>query len=352
MSNFTITKTEKLPNSEIKLFVTFDSTYVESFEAKAIESLQKNIKIDGFREGKVPSKMIKERVGDHSIFEEAAMIAIDQSYMEIIQESKIMSITRPEISITKLAKGNPVEVTVLVATLPEFTLPDYIAISKTLEKKETDVVVEEKEIEESIDRLRHMALHKNHGSEMGDDHNHSDEELPKVDEEFIKAYGTFKDVAEFREKIKGSILHEKGVRDREKRRLEVMDAVIDKSEIDVPKVMIQNETERMLVSMKDNINNMGLSYPDYLKHINKTEESLRTELGPDAIKRSKIQLILNKIAAEQKIIPEKAQVDHEVNLIINEIKDADPERARSYVETMLINEKVWQILEGQESMKQ
>lgn len=372
MSSYKISNTEKLPHSEVKITGSLSHEFVSKHEAKAIENLQKHVKLDGFREGKVPAKMIKERMGDLAVYEEAAIDALNNVYIDIVKEAKIMAISRPQISITKLVVGTDVEFTLTIATLPQFDLPDYKKIGEEQRKNSEEVTVEEKEIEDAINRLRHMMLHQNEGhhkhedeekaanedtnkdadeKEESDSHDHKEEDLPKVDAEFIKHFGEFKDVDDFRAKIKESLAHEKGVRVREKKRLEAMDKVLEKTTIDVPHVLIENETDRLIMSMKDNIANMGLSYPDYLGHIGKTEESLRAELKPDAEKRAKIQLILNKIAAEEKLIPKEEQVKHEVEIIMKEIKEADPERAKAYVETMLTNELVWQLLEGQEKQK-
>ncbi|MFC1775564.1 hypothetical protein ACFLY0_01860, partial [Patescibacteria group bacterium] len=83
-----------------------------------------------------------------------------------------------------------------------------------------------------------------------------------------------------------------------------------------------------------------------IKHIKKTEEDLKKEWRTDAEKRAKTQLVLNKIAVEEKIVPEKEKIDHEVKHLMEHYKDADENAARSYVETILTNELVFQFLEG------
>ena len=103
----------------------------------------------------------------------------------------------------------------------------------------------------------------------------------------------------------------------------------------------------MLAQMKGDIERMGLKFDDYLKHIKKTEEDMKKDLRPDAEKRAKSQLALNKIAVEEKIEPNKEAVEKEVAHIVAQYKDADPERARIYVETMLTNEEVFKFFEAQ-----
>ena len=60
-----------------------------------------------------------------------------------------------------------------------------------------------------------------------------------------------------------------------------------------------------------------------------------------------MQLVITKIALEEKIEPEKAVVDAEVEKLLKVYKDATEDRTRAYVEMMLTNEKVFEWLENQ-----
>jgi len=85
-----------------------------------------------------------------------------------------------------------------------------------------------------------------------------------------------------------------------------------------------------------------------LKHLKKNEEELKIEWRPDAEKRAKLQLVLNKIADVEKIVPEKEKIERDVENLKNMYKDASEERIRTYVETVLTNEKVFEFLESQQ----
>jgi len=66
-----------------------------------------------------------------------------------------------------------------------------------------------------------------------------------------------------------------------------------------------------------------------------------------AEKKSKLALILNEIAKVEKIATDNEQVEKEVAAILEQYKDADPERARMHAENVLTNEKIFQFLESQ-----
>ena len=103
----------------------------------------------------------------------------------------------------------------------------------------------------------------------------------------------------------------------------------------------------MVHEMSANISQMGLNIETYLKHVGKTIEELKKEWIPDAEKRAKTQLILNQIALEEKITVSEDDIKKEVEQIMQVYKDADRTRAEIYVETVLLNEKVWAWLEEQ-----
>ena len=85
---------------------------------------------------------------------------------------------------------------------------------------------------------------------------------------------------------------------------------------------------------------------DYLVHLKKTEEDMKKEWTKDAEARAKTQLIINKIADEEKINPEKADLEKEIDHIMEHYPDADRNRTIGYVEMVMTNEKVLEFLES------
>ena len=140
---------------------------------------------------------------------------------------------------------------------------------------------------------------------------------------------------------------EKEFKDKEKQRLKIIDAVLNKAKIELPRILIESELDKMIFRLKNDVENSGLKYEDYLKHLNKKEEELRKEFEKDAEKRAKLDLILRGIGIKEDIKANKEDVDREVARILEIYKDAEPVRARAYAENLLQNEKIWQFLENQ-----
>ncbi len=363
---------KKLPKSEVEIEGELEAEIFEGFYNKALKKLGENVKIDGFREGKVPDNILVSKIPEITILEEMAEMALGEHYGKILEENKIEAISRPEISITKLARNNPLGFKIKTAVMPETKLPDYKKTSKEVIEKLTDedknTEVSDKEMEDTITDIRKSRAPKIHMAEGATDehvhgencdHEHDEEkkdkkaetmpelELPELNDEFVQALGPFKDVADFKDKLKENIKLEKGNQVREKTRLKIVEKIIESTEVDLPEILVDVELDKILYRMESDITQMGLKFEDYLKHLNKTIEDLKKEFHGDAEKKAKLGLILNKIAEAEKIIPDPEQVANEVAMILEHYKEADPERARIHAENVLTNEKVFEFLESQ-----
>ncbi len=347
--SFTITNKQKLPNSEFEIEGEIKAETVAEFRAKALKSFSDEVKIDGFRPGHVPEKQIVDKLGELTITEEAGRLALEHHYGEIIQSLDLKAVGSPAVTITKVAPNEAFGFKIKTALMPEVKIGNYKKIAGKVMAEKVEVVVTDKEVDDSIEELRKQVAHEEHHAKNPDDHghDHGDLELPEVNEDFVKKFGDIKTVAEFRERIKEGVTADKTRKEKEKKRLTAMDEIIKESDVEMPQMLIVSELEKMVAEMSTNISQMGLSIEDYLKHIGKTLEDIKKEWTPDAEKRAKTQLLLNKIAIDEKIELKEEDIKREVDALLNYYKDADRVRATIYVETIMLNEAVWKWLEEQ-----
>ena len=175
----------------------------------------------------------------------------------------------------------------------------------------------------------------------------SKEKLAELNDEFVKSLGNFSSVADFKTKLKENIKLEKETKIKEKRRVKIIEEIVQKATFDLPKILINAELDKMLDQLRGDISTSGFTFDDYLKHINKTEVELRSAWEKEAEKRARIQLVVNQISLRENITPDENDVQNELAYIVEKYKGADQERARAYVEHILTNEKVFQFLEKQ-----
>lgn len=342
MKTYTLSDEKTLPESELEIDAEISYETLAAHRAMAIKKISEKANVPGFRVGHVPEKILVEKIGELAILEEAAYGAIEEALPEILAEKKISILGEPRVSITKLAPNNPLAFKVTVSVSPEVKLPDYKKIAAAENgKKPEEITVSEKEVDDFIENIRKGFAQK---TAAGDGET---KELPALNDTFIKKLGDFKDVADFKIKVKENLRLEKEHVAREKRRLSLAEAILKKTDVIAPKAIIESELAKLLAQFHDDIARMGMKTEDYLNHIKKTEEDMRKEWRPDAEKRGKLQLIFNAIAEQEKIVASKEAIDEEVKHILEHHKDADPARARAYITMMLTNEKVFEFLEKQ-----
>ncbi len=360
MKIYKIKDTKKLPNCEIEITAEITKEALEGYKEKAFKKIKDIAELPGFRKGHVPDAKIKEKFGELGILEDAGEMAINDSVVEILLESKVSFLGRPDVAISKIAIDSPIEFKIKVAVMPEVKLPDYKKIAKNENKVEEKVEeVSEKQVEETIEQIRKIYANQNHpesdknASDGANTHVHSadckheDINLPEVNDEFVKKLGDFKDIADFKIKLKENIAKEKEIHAKEKKRGKILEKLASETKIELPKAIIESELDKMQAQLQSDIAQMGLQPEDYLKHIKKTWEDLRKEWHPDAEKRAKIQLILQKISLEEKIEPKKEEIESEIKKLTDLYKNADPERVKAYVEMILVNDAVIKFLENQ-----
>jgi trigger factor len=365
-----------LPKSEVEFKIIVDEKEFESYHSKGLASVQQAVEVDGFRKGNAPEDLIVKKYGDMVILEEMANLALRDAYVQAVDEHKVSPISDPQVTITKIAKGNPLELTIVVPVLPEITLPDYKKLAKNATKDEEKIEVTDKDIEDVLEELRkgratqhaHVdeakseedvesqqastQINSNHEHGENCDHDHSSDEtkpeavLPELNDEFAQSFGdSFKSLADLKSKVGENLKLEKEQKAREKRRSAIMEKLIEETKADLPEVMIEGELNTMLAQMKQDITRFGGTWEEYLTHSKKTEEEIKADWKEDAHKRAMSQLVLHKIALAEKLGATEAEVEVELVRLLATVQDADEERAKAYLYQALTNDKVLKFLE-------
>ncbi|MBE5979797.1 MAG: trigger factor [Paenibacillaceae bacterium] len=147
---------EKLEKNMAKLTVEVPA---EEFEKALTAAYNKNkgrFNIPGFRKGKAPRAMVEKMYGVGVLYEDAVNEALDATYGDAVEESGLDIVSRPEISVVQVEKGQNLIYTATVAVKPEVTLGEYkgIEVTKaTAEVTEEDIEAELKKVQEQNSRL-------------------------------------------------------------------------------------------------------------------------------------------------------------------------------------------------------
>ena len=179
-------------------------------------------------------------------------------------------------------------------------------------------------------------------------------QLPSLDDKFAQSVGKFKSLEDLKKNIREGLLLEKKQKETEKWRLEALEKITTETKADLPEILVQNEIEKMIEELRAQLDKMQLPFEKYLEQIKKDEKELRKELQELAEKRVISALVLREIASIEKIEVSEKEIEEKVNEILKQIPETekkeniDKNNLREFALGIIRNEKVFQILEGEQ----
>ena len=141
---------EKLEHNMAKLTIEVEASKFDAAMKKAYNKKKGSFNLPGFRKGKVPMYIIEKEYGAGVFYEDAANELMPEAYAAALEESGLEVVSRPEVDVTQIGKGQNFIFTAEVATKPEVTLGDY----KGLKVDKVSTRVTQKEVDEEIEKER------------------------------------------------------------------------------------------------------------------------------------------------------------------------------------------------------
>ncbi len=142
--------TETLSPTRVKLTISVPFAELEPSIAAAYKKVAQSVRVPGFRPGKVPARIIDQRVGRASVLSEALDAALPELYGQAVRDKELTVLSRPEVDVTGFGDGIPLEFTAEVDVRPEITLPAYDSIAVEVE----DAEVTEADVTDNLTNLR------------------------------------------------------------------------------------------------------------------------------------------------------------------------------------------------------
>ncbi len=96
------TNIKKLPNSQIEIDFDIPSEEFEEYYQKALSNLSKDVKMPGFRPGKVPLDILEKSLNEGAVLDTAAELAVKEKYVQAILEQKLEVLGKPDIQVLKI----------------------------------------------------------------------------------------------------------------------------------------------------------------------------------------------------------------------------------------------------------
>ncbi len=176
-------------------------------------------------------------------------------------------------------------------------------------------------------------------------------EVPELNEEFAKSVG-FESLKKMEESIRSGLEKEKQMSEKQKIRTEVLEKIAKETKVEVPQTLIEREGEALLQNLKNRVSyELQMTFKDYLKQVNKTEEEVKKEFESVAKERVKGFLVLHEIEKKENISVTEEELDKKIEELAAEYPDKEKAKeemknsnAKYYIEDELKREKIFTVL--------
>jgi trigger factor len=141
---------ENLSPTRVRLSIEVPFDEIKPSLDAAYKKIGAQIRVPGFRPGKVPARIIDQRVGRGAVLEEAVNEVVPRTYVEAAREHEVKALGQPDIEVTSIEDNESLSFTAEVDVRPEITLPELDGIAITVD----DAVVSDTDIDEQLKNLR------------------------------------------------------------------------------------------------------------------------------------------------------------------------------------------------------
>ncbi len=141
---------KNLTKTSIELTILLTAKELAGAEQVALVHLGQELKIPGFRKGKAPVAVVKQRVSNEELDSHTMSDAINRAVVEAFSSENLQPLDRPEVSVKKYVPGQELEFSATAEVIPPFTLADYTKL-KIVKPK---ITVTKKDIDDVVERMR------------------------------------------------------------------------------------------------------------------------------------------------------------------------------------------------------
>lgn len=315
----------KLLKSEYSIDITVPwADLAQKWEAN-LQRLINETEVSGFRKGTAPAAMVEQQLGN-KLTDEFLKVVMPQLLVEALQGTNIVPIDYPKYQLTSFAKNQPLVFKALVTAKPEVSVGDYknINVSKPEAKAVSDEDVN-KIVDDLFKRWQSRGgaadSHANQTSSSGSI-SFGGQPAPAApvvpltapDDNFAKSLGAL-DLNDLKTKVRVDLENEAKFNSEMAYEESILQKVESVTSVEVPEVLIQDELNRMLVTLQRRVSDMGMLVEDYLKSQNETIDSIKNRWRPQAEKNVRMELGLQEISRLEGVDITEEELQAEIDKI-------------------------------------
>jgi len=286
------TKLNWLPKKTFQLEFTIPWKKAEKTYQQVLKQTAAKTAVKGFRKGKAPLKLVEKGVNKQKIYDQVIQTLLPETYQKAIKQHNLQPITSPKIEIVSLKEKKDWKFRATSCEKPEVKLGDYQKVIKG--------------------------------------------ELAKE-----KIWTPNKEKKQGKKEEKDSKKGKTGQSYDQKIRI-VSKTLLKTTQVEISDILIENEVNRMLSRLLDQVNSLGMTIDQYLSSKGSSSEKLRKKHQIQAEKTLKLEFILQQIVKDKKIKIKKEEVDKMIDAAPQEKikKELNTPLQRAYISSILAKRKV------------
>ena len=141
---------EELGPTRVRMAIEVPWGDLDHAFGEVYKELGKQVRVPGFRPGKVPNRVLDQRIGRPVILEQVVQHAVPEVYSEVVRENQVRVLGQPDIEVTRLDDNDTLAFTAEVDVAPKLELPSLDELAVTVD----DVEVTDEEIDQQVDVMR------------------------------------------------------------------------------------------------------------------------------------------------------------------------------------------------------
>lgn len=324
----------KGPKAQVDVSVTVPwSDLAPKWDAN-LQKMSQDVELPGFRKGTAPLPMVEQHLGQ-KVNDEFLKGVMPQALIEALTGTDVVPIDYPQYQVVSFQKGSDLQFTAKITERPVIKVGDYktIKVSRPAMKTVTDTEVD-KIVNDLFTRWRMRNAQSGNSQtpipqtppqqngasgSMSFGATSAPQASPAgtndvLDDNFAKAVGATS-LADLKTKIRTDLEAE----DKYNNELDYEEAILQEVEkitsVDLPEVLIQDELNRMMLSLQRNVSDRGMLLDEYLKTQNKTVDQIKEEWRPQAEKNVRMELGLSEIARNENVNIDDSELQAEIDKI-------------------------------------
>lgn len=314
----------KQPKSIVEVTVTVPWGDLQPFWNQTIQKMAQELELPGFRKGMAPLPMVEQHLGT-KLQDEVLKVAMPQFLIQALNGTDIVPIDYPKYDILSFVKGTQVQFKATITNRPSVTVGNYKTIkagkpqlkpvtSEEIEKVMTDLWNRWKTRQPASPAVAQNNSAGSISFQGGQPQQPTAPTGDQPNDEFAKAMGAAS-MADLKDKIRKDLESNVSYNNELDYEENILQEVEKITTVEIPEILIQDELNRMLVSLQRRVADMGLLLEDYLKTQGKTLDQIKSEWRPQAEKNVRMELGLAEIARQENVNISDEELKAEIDKI-------------------------------------